>query len=157
MAFNDFKDLIFLILNNKRLLGSIEYNNQSSSGGKIKPDQVLSMCFVPDRYMLVAAESGTYSVKVNVRKMLKSNEQKKPGTNTNALEKQDENLTNEKALDFMTSTKPDDSKLNNPQLVAQPVVIEAVSRKQQVVVEKKFTSNSLIFANDLLCNFFELL
>lgn len=112
------------------------------------------MCFVPDRYMLVAAESGTYSVKVNVRKMLKSNEQKKTGTtSTSALEKQDENLSNENVLDFMTSTKSDDSKLINPQLVAQPVVIEAVSRKQQVV-EKKFTSNSLIFANDLLCNFF---
>lgn len=87
----------------KRLLGEIEYNPVVKNS-KQTTERVMSMCFVPGRYLLISTETGTYYVKVNIRKMLKLKETQKTSGNTTVLEKLDENFSNDKAKAFMMNS-----------------------------------------------------
>lgn len=83
-------------------MGTIEYNTSNKNS-----ERVNSMCFLPDRYLLISTELGNYYVKVNLRKMLKAKEKKADG---NKLENIDENISKDKALEFMMSTDSADKK-----------------------------------------------
>ena len=80
-------------------MGVIEYNKSNKNS-----EQVNSICFLPDRYLLISTELGNYYVKVNVRKMLK------PKEKNNKLENIDENITKDKALEYMMSNDSIDKK-----------------------------------------------
>lgn len=135
----------------------INYNQENS-----KPEKVLSMCFVPDRFLLISTDLGVYNVQVNMRKMLKS----KRGDETK-LEKIDDNIANDKALDYMMSCEIGPKEYNFVNfknysrfnthysmarniLVAQPANIQARSNKKQAV-DMNVVTNSLIFLNNFLC------
>jgi hypothetical protein len=87
------------------LIGVVEYNQTSKH-----PERVLSMCFIPNRYLLIATELGSYYVKVNIKKLFKQKERR--GESKTTLGKLDENVasSNESAIQFMMTSNQDNNK-----------------------------------------------
>lgn len=96
------------------------------------------MCFVPNDYLVIATEANNYYLKLNERMFHGKND---------ITEKIDENMSNEEAINFLT-TVPESQKKKT--FKASIIQIENTS-DQNMSFEDKFRANKIAYRKNLLC------
>jgi hypothetical protein len=116
------------------LLGVIEYG-QAIENTK---ESVLSMCFIPNDFLVIATEKKHYSLQLNDNMLLK--------TNDNAQVVTDVDMSSQDAIEFLT-TVPESQK--NKKYKALLIEIENKSDQDKPFIDS-FVANKLLFCRDTL-------
>ena len=98
---------------------------------------MLSMCFAPNDFLIIATEENNYYVKLSENFFL---------VNEETSEKIDEEMSNEETINFLTSIPESQKK---KKLQARNIYIENKS-DQNNTYQDNFKANKLVFWNNLL-------
>jgi len=114
-------------------LSVIEYGQTS----KNVKESVLSMCFVPNDFLIIATDANNYYIKLDEKMFWGKNK---------ITETIDENMSNEEAINFLTSAPESQRKKT---FAANVVLIENTS-DQNISFKDEIRSNKIVFYKKVL-------